>query len=252
MNRRPSTHTLSLLVVAWLAACGGNDDATRDANPAAPEAASAMAPEAPASAAEKPPQIPSDAGAGMPGAPTEPATDTAAAESAAPAADESVIEESELVNGGTVEIKEYSVAFIGSGSLGKGTLVAGGASHPFRIGGLGIGGIGIASIDARGKVYNLNDLNDFPGAYGKARLGVAVADAGEGKLWLKNTNGVVLELWSEMAGLALSAGVDGIVVQWESDYQSGLQDVKDGSKKAWEGTKKGAKGAVDAVKKPFE
>jgi hypothetical protein len=185
-------------------------------------------------------------------APALAAQDDSAAETTTAEGEETVLDESDLIQGGSIEIKEYSVAFIGSGSLGKGTLRTGGAAHAFRIGGLGIGGIGVAKINARGKVYNLHNLADFPGAFGKARIGATAADKGKGKLWLKNTKGVVLELWSDMEGLALTLGVDGIVVQWESDYQSGLQNVQDGTKKAWDGTKKGTRKAVDAVKKPFQ
>ncbi len=79
---------------------------------------------------------------------------------------------------GTIEIKQYTVAYIGSGTLGKGTLTYHGQVHPFQIGGLGVGGIGVASIDAHGSVYNLPDLESFTGTYGNARLGFTAADKG--------------------------------------------------------------------------
>jgi len=63
------------------------------------------------------------------------------------------------------------VAFIGSGSLGGGTLSFQGKEHDFSIGGLGIGGIGVSSIDATGEVYHLDKLEDFPGAYAQAHHG---------------------------------------------------------------------------------
>jgi len=229
---------IGLLVVA----CGGGESEEA----AAPATTATEAAEQPTGAAGTPPA------ATDPPATTAPDAGSDEPEATAAEGEEPELEESDLVHGGTVSIKEYSVAFIGSGSLGKGTLTAGGAAHPFRIGGLGIGGIGIASIDASGNVYNLHDLSDFTGAYGKARVGLTIADKGQGRLWLKNTKGVVIELWTEMAGLALTGGVDGIAVEWEDDYQRGLQEVKDAPEKAWEGTKKGAQSAVDAVKKPFE
>ena len=227
------TLALSLLSAFLLVACGGEAE-----TPSAEQTAAAHSDPAAAGAEE------ADPAARAPEEATEEATSVEG--------EELVLDQSDLALGGSVEIKEYSVAFIGSGSLGKGTLRVGGAAHPFRIGGLGIGGIGVASIDARGNVYNLHNLADFPGLFGKARVGATAADKGKGKLWLKNTNGVVLELWSEMQGLALTLGVDGIVVQWESDYQRGLQNVEDGTKKAWGDTKKGTRKAIDAVKKPFE
>jgi hypothetical protein len=158
------------------------------------------------------------------------------------------IDANSLREAGSIEIKQYSVAYMGSGTLGKGTLIYQGREHPFRIGGLGIGGIGVASIDAHGFVYDLPDLESFTGAYGNARMGFTAADKGKGRLWLKNTNGVVLKLWTEMKGLALTGGVDGIIITWEADVQEAvaevaegteeaLDDTKDGSKKAWKSTK---------------
>ena len=96
--------------------------------------------------------------------PEKAGTPEASEEVAAEAAPESVGEESgeeidpdALAESGRIEIKQYSVAYIGSGTLGKGTLFFEGQTHPFRIGGLGIGGIGVAAIDARGVVYHQHD-----------------------------------------------------------------------------------------------
>ncbi|MBW2287469.1 MAG: hypothetical protein JRG80_08410 [Deltaproteobacteria bacterium] len=239
MMKNRQSFAFSFLITFWLIACGSGDTET----PAAAQSASA-----PNEAAA----VQSDPAAADEATPAPAAQDEAAEETTAAEGEEPDLDESDLTHGGSIEIKEYSVAFIGSASLGKGTLRVGGAAHPFRIGGLGLGGIGIASIDARGNVYNLHDLGDFPGAFGKARVGATAADKGKGKLWLKNTKGVVIELWSEMEGLALTLGVDGIVVQWEADYQSGLQDVQDGTQKAWDDTKTGTRKAIDAMKKPFE
>jgi hypothetical protein len=233
MIRNSLTIALWYLTAFCLLACGNGDPE----KPAAEQIVAEQAGPAPVDEAAA--------------APALAAQDDAAAETTTAEGEESVLDESDLNQSGGIEIREYSVAFIGSGSLGKGTLRTGGAAHPFRIGGLGIGGIGVAKINARGNVYNPHNVADFPGAFGKARIGATAADKGKGKLWLKNTKGVVLELWSDMEGLALTLGVDGIVVQWESDYQSGLQNVQEGTKKAWQGTKKGTRQAVDAVKKPF-
>jgi hypothetical protein len=191
-------------------------------------------------------------------APVEPAAEApvpepeaAEAEPAAaePAAEDvAEIDPASLSQAATVEIHEYQVAFIGSGTLGKGTLHLGGTPHAFRIGGLGIGGIGVAKIDAEGTVYNLARLEDFTGTYGNARVGATAADKGKGRLWLKNTNGVVLELRSKMQGLALTAGVDGIVVTWEKDYQEKVGAVKDGAQEAWDDTKQGTAEAYEKTK----
>lgn len=64
---------------------------------------------------------------------------------------------------GSVNIHQVQIAFIGSGTMGGGTLYFRGRAYPFKLGGLGIGGIGISTIDAVGTVYNLRRLEDFNG-----------------------------------------------------------------------------------------
>lgn len=120
----------------------------------------------------------------------------------------------ERVKSGTVEIEQVQIAFIGSGNVGGGTLFYEGRSYRFSIGGLGIGGFGISKLEATGTVYNLKRLNQFPGAYGQARSGYALGNDGTGKLWLENTNGVLLELHAKRTGLALSMGADAVYIDF--------------------------------------
>jgi hypothetical protein len=114
---------------------------------------------------------------------------------------------------GSVNIHQVQIAFIGSGSTGGGTLYFHGRSYPFKLGGLGIGGIGISTIDATGTVYNLHRLADFNGVYGQARTGFAIGEQGKGRMWLQNSNGVYLQLHARRQGLSLSLGADGMVVR---------------------------------------
>jgi hypothetical protein len=118
----------------------------------------------------------------------------------------------DLKKSGTVRIEQVQVAFIGSGNLGGGTLKLGGKSYNFSVGGLGVGGFGISKMVATGNVYNLTDVAHFPGAYAQGRYGMAVGEASTGKLWLKNSHGVVLELKAEREGLALSLGGDAVYI----------------------------------------
>ncbi len=113
---------------------------------------------------------------------------------------------------GSIEISQVQIAFIGSGNLGGGTLHYQGKRYSFTVGGLGIGGIGISKMEAVGKVYNLKRLADFPGAYVQGRYGYAAGDSGGGQLWLKNPNGVVIELQTKREGLALSLGGDAVYI----------------------------------------
>ena len=114
---------------------------------------------------------------------------------------------------GGINIHQVQVAFIGSGAVGGGTLHFRGRSYPFKLGGLGIGGIGVSTLDATGTVYNLRRLQDFEGVYGQAQVGWAVGEQGKGEMWLQNGNGVYLRLKARCEGLALSLGADGMVVR---------------------------------------
>jgi hypothetical protein len=114
---------------------------------------------------------------------------------------------------GSVSIHQVQIAFIGSGTAGGGTLYFHGRSYRFRLGGLGIGGIGISRLDAVGSVYNLYRLSDFNGVYGQARTGWAIGEQGKGQMWLQNGHGVYLQLHAQRQGLALSLGADGMVVR---------------------------------------
>ncbi len=127
----------------------------------------------------------------------------------APGTDE---EPAPRVFSGTIEISSTQIAFIGSAQSGTGTLEFEGMEHDFKIGGLGVGGIGIQTVNAVGVVYNLEKLSDFNGIYGQARVGLTV---GKGKSSIglsNNSNDVYIELKSSNKGVALGAGVDGMVI----------------------------------------
>ena len=121
----------------------------------------------------------------------------------------------DMAKSGTVYIEQVQVAFIGSGNLGGGTLTVGGRKYSFSVGGLGIGGFGVSRMECTGTVYNLNDLNDFAGAYLQARSGIAVGSKSSGGLWLQNSHGVVLELRAKRTGLALSLGGDAVYIDFD-------------------------------------
>jgi hypothetical protein len=121
----------------------------------------------------------------------------------------------DLVRSGTLTIEQVQIAFIGSGNLGGGTLSVGGKNYSFSVGGLGIGGFGVSKMEATGSVYNLNNINDFAGAYVQARYGIAVGSMSTGQLWLRNTKGVVLELKAKRSGLALSLGGDAVYINFD-------------------------------------
>jgi hypothetical protein len=116
---------------------------------------------------------------------------------------------------GTVTIDEYQVAYIFNGNVGGGKLHFQGNTYDFKIGGVGIGGIGASHITAWGEAYNLNDVGQFPGTYAQGGVGISVTNMGQGHLWLQNANGVQLHLTTSQEGLGLTAGADGVVITME-------------------------------------
>jgi hypothetical protein len=54
---------------------------------------------------------------------------------------------------GHVRMTQVQAAYLGSGNAGSGVLEYQGSRYPFSFGGLGIGGIGVSKIEARGEVY---------------------------------------------------------------------------------------------------
>jgi len=113
---------------------------------------------------------------------------------------------------GTVDMQEVQAAYIGSGNAGTGVLYYRGTQYPFKVGGVGIGGIGLSTIDAAGDVYNLRDLAQFSGTYGQARYGFAIGTSSAGDLWMQNESGVILRLKAKRTGLILSLGGDAVVI----------------------------------------
>ena len=208
-NLRTLSSSLLLISMLGLQACGGE------------------APSSENSATEKPAPALVEA---------EEATVEETAEQAAATAggeeDVQEIDPEELEPAGEIELKQYTVAWVGSGTMGGGTLIMDGKEYPFRLAGLGIGGYGASSIDASGVVYNLPSMEAFAGTYGNARMGMTGGDSGKGKLWLKNEDGVVIKLESKMRGLALGTGVDGILIQWEDESDSKVDKAMDGTRDA--------------------
>ena len=100
----------------------------------------------------------------------------------------------ELRELGTVEIATIQIALLWSGSLGGGTRHFNGESHAFTLGGAGLGGFGGSSLNASGRIYNLNILDQFEGAYSQVRTGFVAGTEGNSKFWLENETGMYIEL----------------------------------------------------------
>jgi hypothetical protein len=96
-------------------------------------------------------------------------------------------------------------------SSGSGVLRFNGNSYVFKIDGLSVGAVGIASISAVGNVYNLSDVSQFAGNYAAAGAGIALA-AGSAGLTLQNQAGVIINLYAVQQGVELNIGPKGFKV----------------------------------------
>ncbi|MGH7292884.1 MAG: hypothetical protein ACREJT_16815 [Myxococcota bacterium] len=126
-------------------------------------------------------------------------------------------EEPKLEKAGTVSVTEYEAGIgIADAVWGHGQVQAHGQTRKFRLNGMGAGAGGGAKISATGTVYNLKDIGLFPGVYSEAGIGaVAGKDGKSTATWLRNTNGVILELHGKTTGLAVTGGANGVVIQFE-------------------------------------
>jgi hypothetical protein len=114
----------------------------------------------------------------------------------------------------TINVKQVAAGL--GVTWGDGNLNFKGTDYKFKVSGLNLIAVGVASVNAKGDVYNLQNLSHFPGKY----FGVE-ADAtlikGSAGLVLKNTKGVVLDLKSEKKGADLRLGNEGLSISpaWE-------------------------------------
>jgi len=113
---------------------------------------------------------------------------------------------------GTVSIESTSIA-IGIGvQWGDGVLKYNGQEYKFSVGGLSVLDLGVSSISATGKVYNLKKLSDFSGTYSAAEAGIAVG-AGVGASSMRNQNGVDITLTSTKVGVKFKLAPEGLKIK---------------------------------------
>ena len=112
---------------------------------------------------------------------------------------------------GFVEMHEVQGAYIGDAGGDQGALTFDGRTYPFKIAGLGAGGIGASTVDA--EVHDPATLNEFPGAHAAGGHGIVAGKAGPGDMWLKNEHDVVLHLRAKREGLMPSVGADAIDIR---------------------------------------
>jgi len=123
--------------------------------------------------------------------------------------------EADWVFAGTVKIDTTQMAFIISGNYGGGKLEYQGKTYDFKIGGLGIGSVGVSTINAVGAVYNMDDVSKFPGTYVQSQAAATLGTKGTNIMRLSNEHGVIMELKASSKGAALTVGVEGIIVRMD-------------------------------------
>ncbi len=116
----------------------------------------------------------------------------------------------------TLTLHQVDVALLLNAGFGGGVLHYDG-SHAFKIKGLGVGGIGISKLEARGNVFRLKQLSDFAGVYGSAQAGAVAGDAQlHGGIWMQNTSGVQIHLVPTRRGVSLNLGADGVLISFDT------------------------------------
>lgn len=117
-----------------------------------------------------------------------------------------------LTPSGTVSVTEDFLAGYGGGT---GRLTFNGQTYPFRLIGTVLGPGGADRITASGEVYKLNAVNDFAGRYTQGNGAAGLSRSGNGQLWLQNSAGVIMHLYSTSNGVLLSLGKEEILIRLE-------------------------------------
>jgi hypothetical protein len=103
--------------------------------------------------------------------------------------------------------------FVSGSGVGSGTLTFRGRTYPFTLIG-SLNGLGaLATTQASGEVYKLDDVSRFSGAWIQGNGNLAISTLATGELWLENRNGVVMRLNAQQAGITLSNGRYEIFIQ---------------------------------------
>jgi hypothetical protein len=112
---------------------------------------------------------------------------------------------------GIVHLRIVKAGFIIGTGGGTGTLTYHGSTYRLKVGGIGLGTIGIAEARLVGVAYHLHHVADIVGTYDV--LGASVAVVGGPKVArLQNGKGVVLELRGQQLGFEATLGLGGMTI----------------------------------------
>jgi hypothetical protein len=97
---------------------------------------------------------------------------------------------------------------------GKGVLTYKGKQYTFKVKGMQIASVGISKATAKGDVYNLFGIAEFPGQYAAVGAGATVIKGKEAQTF-ENHKGVKIVLSSTPKGLNLNIGPEGFYIEME-------------------------------------
>lgn len=112
---------------------------------------------------------------------------------------------------GTVRLHIVRAGFIIGVGGGSGVLHYHGHAYRLRVGGIGLGSLGVAAVDLVGTASNLHDPRDIVGTYAGAGAGGAFV-GGAQVATVQNGRGVVLSLRGVQAGFQVSLGLGGMTI----------------------------------------
>jgi hypothetical protein len=112
----------------------------------------------------------------------------------------------------TIELKHLA-AGVGL-EWGNGVLTYKGKKYTFKVKGVQIGAVGLSKLTARGDVYNLFSIAEFPGEYAAVGAGAAIIKGKEGQEYA-NAKGVHIVFKGTEKGLNLAIGPEGFTVRLE-------------------------------------
>ena len=126
--------------------------------------------------------------------------------------------ERELVKSGTFVVTVRSVGVIIGVRWGRGKIrLNNGDIRKFTLSGGKLLDLGVSEKTVSGNLYNLDNINDFPGIYLGIGGGLAVATKGLGRLSVTNGKCVVMNGGTDEAqGLAVTnpIGPGGVKIEW--------------------------------------
>ena len=115
---------------------------------------------------------------------------------------------------GTLVLSAKQVSAVIGFAWGAGTLTFREKTQEVTVDGLTVGAVGVSAIEARGEVFYLSDVADFPGKY-TAVAGGVTPGVGAGALVMRNDKGVEVRLLASTKGVSLTAGVSGVTLAFK-------------------------------------